>query len=186
MNLTLSNYPTLLAEEQLSWRSARWFKREWTLYRGQPTENQPLARLCQEGFFQTKMQVLLAGVDSSFPPLFSFRPYGTLNRRVEVASSDLNLPLPAQVDRLMGKMTLSLANGRVYRWQPVNFWRTQWQVTPAGEFPILTARYSMWRMLGEITPHQNDLPPAELWLVVCLTCLKMITQARAAQGASGG
>ena len=68
---------------------------------------------------------------------WTFKRVGFLNPRVTVRVAGSPDNLAVYQPKFWGDGTLTFADGTVFRWQPTNFWATEWALSGAGDAPVV-------------------------------------------------
>jgi len=68
---------------------------------------------------------------------WTFKRVGFLNPRVTVRVAGSPDNLAVYQPKFWGDGTLTFAGGLAFRWQPTNFWATEWAFTGAGDTPMV-------------------------------------------------
>ena len=68
---------------------------------------------------------------------WTFKRVGFLNPRVTVRVAGSSDNLAVYQPKFWGDGTLTFAGGVAFRWQPTNFWATEWAFTGAGDIPLV-------------------------------------------------
>jgi hypothetical protein len=68
---------------------------------------------------------------------WTFKRVGFLNPRVTVRVAGSSDNLAVYQPKFWGDGTLTFADGMAFRWQPTNFWATEWAFSGAGDTPLV-------------------------------------------------
>jgi len=68
---------------------------------------------------------------------WTFKRVGFLNPRVTVRAAGSPDNLAVYQPKFWGDGTLTFADGATFRWQPTNFWATEWAFTGTGDTPLV-------------------------------------------------
>ena len=150
-----------LLHEPLVWKSDGLFKHSCTLYH----DEQPIAYFRQEGgLFKQDASIYLHDADE---PLFTFRPKGVINTRVDVESTDIDFEAAKlKPFKWGGGITITFLNGSQYVWRAVDIWGNNWTLKSVDGIKIAKLTLDLWRTQGTITIVSDMPSPAELSLMV--------------------
>ena len=113
---------------QLEWTQPRVFDRLFELHEGQA----PVGALVWEGAL-SRLATANTCVGS-----WEIEEVGLLSRTVEVREASTGRLVATFVAKLMGDGTLEFADGRLLRWESLNFWATDWCfIDDKGMQPVL-------------------------------------------------
>lgn len=123
--------PTLssVAGKPLYWVQPRAFDRRFELRAG---EDLAVATLR----FKSSFGTLATGEANG--QSWTFKRVGFLNPRVTVRWAGAEDDLAIYYPRWQGDGTLEFADGRVFRWESINFWGTQWSFFDSSGEPLVT------------------------------------------------
>ena len=68
---------------------------------------------------------------------WTFKRVGFLNPRVTVRVAGSPDNLAVYQPRFWGDGAVTFADGTAFRWQPINFWATEWAFTGTGDTPLI-------------------------------------------------
>ncbi len=122
---------------------------------------------------------------------WTFKRVGFMNPRVTVRVAGSPDNLAVYQPKFWGDGTLTFADGTAFRWQPTNFWASQWAFTGAGDTPLIRFKSGTERQrlsdvfktqaIVEIEPNESIKP--FMPLLVALGMYLLILHQQDAAGA---